>query len=194
MAIPATGRARGAHGVADAVNAGRVLLAFLFVTNGAVGRRQVAIVNRFLDAVMAIHAGKFRVNGVLERMGREQEGDVLPVHLARRIRVEVAVQTVAVLDCLGRASRAQARAQKQKENEQADGRSLYGAGVPACRLASSIKSHHPPRNTSRECTGNGKMDHCRGGRRTKHSTGWRVGFEPANRVQALRTRRLTAAC
>ena len=116
MAIPAVGRARGAHRVADAMDAGRIQFGFVRMAVGTIGRRKLAVVDQFLDAVVAIDAVKFRMDGILERLGRKQEGYILPVHLARRAWVQMTIQAIAVLECRCAAG-GQTGAQEQKENQ-----------------------------------------------------------------------------
>src|ERR1051325_12039010 len=108
VAVPATGRAGSAEGMADAVNAGGILfsgllvIGFGFVAADAVGRGQFAFVDEVFDADVAIHAGQFAVDRSRKHVGREdRHRDGFSVNRARVGRIGVAIEAIGVGKLLG---------------------------------------------------------------------------------------------
>src|ERR1043165_5680839 len=103
VAIPATGRAGGAQGMADAVNASGILFGgllvdgFGFVAADAVGRGQFAFVDEIFDADVTVHARQFAVDRSRKRVGREdRHRDGFSVNRARVGRIGVAIKAIGV--------------------------------------------------------------------------------------------------
>ena len=96
MAAPATRGTGCAELVAYAVNARDVILAFLFVTSGAVRRWQLALMHQVFDAFVAINAIELRVEGFVEGVSRKNQGNDVRTDRARGGRIEMAIQAVSV--------------------------------------------------------------------------------------------------
>ena len=102
--------------MAHAVDAGRVILAFLFMAAGAVRRRHVFVMLHFLDAVMAVNAVQLAVDGLCKTVRREQRHRLgVAVDHALVRRVSVAVETIRVLQLFRREERG--RGQHKDEGE-----------------------------------------------------------------------------
>ena len=90
------------------------------MTAGTIGRRQLAFVNQILDAVVAIDAVQAGMDGFLEGLGREQEGDVFAIDLAGGGGVEMAAEAIVVLEFLGGGGSEEAGVQKENESREAE--------------------------------------------------------------------------
>ena len=105
VAIPALRGARRAHVVAHAVDAGRVILAFLVMAAGAVWRRYVFIVLHFLDPVVAVNAVQLAVNRLGKPIRRKQRHRLgMAIDHAFIRGISMAIETISAgqfLDRLG---------------------------------------------------------------------------------------------
>ena len=81
---------------------------------GAIRRWQFALVHQVLDAGVAIHTVEHGMNGFLKGVGRKKQRNDFPVHLAGGGGIQMAVETIGVLEFLGRAGGKQAQAKADK--------------------------------------------------------------------------------
>ncbi len=145
VAVPALRRAGRAHGVAHAVDAGGVILAFLFVTAGAVRRRHDFVVHHLLDAVVAVNAVQLAVDGLGKTVGGKQRhrfGMAIDGALVRG--VGVAVEAVGVFQLVRRED--SRRQQQQRQGGQAkpfQNRMRSGCHTPQESAESPLTACHP---------------------------------------------------
>src|ERR1017187_10442590 len=116
MTIPAIGSARSPHPMAQAVDARGVIFRLLFMAAGAIRRRQFALMHQVLDAGVAIHTVEHGMNGFLKGVGRKKQRNDFPVHLAGGGGIQMAVETIGVLEFLRgiHGEQAQAKANQQQ--------------------------------------------------------------------------------
>ena len=106
--------------MAHAVDAGRVILAFLFMAAGAVRRRHVPVMLQFLDTVMAVNAVQLAVDGLRKTVRGEQRHRLgVTVDHALVRRVGVAVETGLVLQLFRREERRCGQQDEKGEQEPA---------------------------------------------------------------------------
>ena len=95
VAVPTLRRARRAHRMAHAVDAGRVFLAFFFVAASAIWRRHIFVVHHFLDAVVTINAIQLAVDRTRKTVsGKQRHHFGVAVHAALVGRIGVAVKAI----------------------------------------------------------------------------------------------------
>ena len=87
--------------VAHAMDAGGIVLGFLVVATGAIGRRQLAFMHEVLDAFMAIDTIEAGVNGLGKGIRRKNEGNDLAIHLACGGWIEMTIEAIAVFESVG---------------------------------------------------------------------------------------------
>ena len=117
VTVPAISSAGRAEGVTHAVDAGGVLGGFLLMAMGAVGRRQSGIVDKFLDASMAIRAMQFGVDRAVKAIGGEHgQRDVFAIHGAGRSRVGMTIQAIGVGQLIVRAGDEEAGEQAKEDD------------------------------------------------------------------------------
>ena len=117
--------------MAHAVNARGVGLGLFVMAVCAIRRRQRAVVKEFLDAGVAVHAGKFGVNGMCKGLGRENQGLRFPIDHPGGVGIEMAIQAIAVGEFFRRAGRGLFLGQRSgtrqpKESQQAKPRQSGG--------------------------------------------------------------------
>lgn len=107
VATPATGGAGSAEGVADAVNAGRVIFRGLLVVRfglmaaNAGRRRKLVRMNEVFDTRVAINAIEFGVDGFLKAVGGKDQRDNFAIYLAGGGGIEVAIEAIGVGELFG---------------------------------------------------------------------------------------------